>query len=61
MADPILSSLLRINRQRVKQMKRALAPYDYVGVMHLIVLHIRRQPGVSQEEIACYFSDAGKN
>ncbi len=56
MADPILSSLLRINRQRVKQMKRALAPYGYVGVMHLIVLHIRRQPGVSQEEIACYFS-----
>ncbi|WP_434309464.1 MarR family winged helix-turn-helix transcriptional regulator [Hominifimenecus sp. rT4P-3] len=56
MADPVLSSLLRINKQRMKQMKRALAPYGYVGVMHLIVLHVRRNPGVSQEEIACFFS-----
>lgn len=56
MADPVLASLLRINRQRVKQMKRALAPHGYVGGMHLIMFHIRRNPGVSQEEIACFFS-----
>lgn len=56
MADQVLSSLIRINRQRIKQMKKVLIPYGYVGVMHLIILHVRRNPGASQEEIACFFS-----
>lgn len=56
MADQVLSSLLRINRQRMRLFKRALAPYGYVGVMHLILFHIRRNPGASQEEIAGHFS-----
>ncbi len=56
MADRVLSSLLRINRQRMRLFKKELAPYGYVGVMHLILFHIRRNPGASQEEIASHFS-----
>lgn len=56
MADAVLSSLLRINRQRLRQLRSELLPYRYVGVMHLIVLYIRRQPGASQEEIACFYA-----
>ena len=40
MTDPVLSSLLRINRQRIKTLRRTvLNPNGYVGVMHLIVLY----------------------
>ena len=52
---PALSSLRRINRLQVRQMRRALDPHGYVGVMHLIVLYARKHPGASQEEIACFF------
>lgn len=53
---PVLSSLLRINRYHRKALKCALAPYGYVGVMHLIVLYIDRHPGSSQEEIAGFYA-----
>ncbi len=56
MADQVLSSLLRINRQRIRLFKKELAPYGYVGVMHLILFYIRKRPGASQEEIASHFS-----
>ena len=36
MEKPVLSSLLRINRYHRKALRCALAPYQYVGVMHLI-------------------------
>lgn len=51
-----LSSLLRINRYHRKALKCALAPYQYVGVMHLIVLYIDRHPGSSQEEITGFYA-----
>ena len=51
----VLSRLRRMNRLQMREVKRALDPYNYVGVMHLIVLYIRKNPGASQEEIACFF------
>ena len=56
MEKPVLSSLLRINRHRRRALKCALAPYQYVGVMHLIVLYVSRHPGSSQEEITCFYA-----
>lgn len=56
MAAQVLSSMLRINRQRRLALRRALAPYGYVGSMHLIVLYTSRTPGASQEEIACFYA-----
>lgn len=53
---PVLSSLLRINRYRRRALKCALAPYQYVGVMHLIVLYVNRHPGSSQEEITSFYA-----
>lgn len=53
---PVLSSLLRINRYHRKALKCALAPYQYVGVMHLVVLYINRHPGSSQEEITSFYA-----
>lgn len=56
MEKPVLSSLLRINRYHRKALRCALAPYQYVGVMHLIVLYINRNPGSSQEEITGFYA-----
>lgn len=56
MEKTVLFSLLRINRYHRKALKRALAPYQYVGVMHLIVLYIDRHPGSSQEEITGFYA-----
>ncbi len=56
MADAILSSLLRLHRQCLRHLRAVLQPYQYVGVMHLIVLYLRRKPGASQEEIACFYA-----
>lgn len=57
MTDPVLSSLLRINRQRLRVLRRdTLTPNGYVGVMHLIVGHVGRHPGASQEDIAGFFA-----
>lgn len=56
MEKTVLFSLLRINRYHRKALKRALAPYQYVGIMHLIVLYIDRHPGSSQEEITGFYA-----
>lgn len=57
MTDPVLSSLLRINRMRMRMLRQTtLAPHQYVGCMHLIVLHIGRCPGASQEDVAAFFA-----
>ena len=56
MEQSVLYSLLRINRHRRRALKCALAPYQYVGVMHLIVLYVSRHPGSSQEEITCFYA-----
>lgn len=57
MTDPVLSSLLKINRQRMRILRHTvLTPNGYVGVMHLIVLHIGRHPGASQEDVVSFFA-----
>lgn len=57
MTDSVLSSLLRINRQRLRILRRTvLAPNRYVGVMHLIVLHAGHQPGTSQDDVVNVFA-----
>lgn len=55
MPNPVLVSLLRINRQRMRHLKSAIAPYQYTGVMHLILSYVAKNPGSSQEEITNYF------
>ena len=56
MATQVLSSMIRINRQRRLALRRSLTPYRYVGCMHLIVLYTNRHPGASQEEIASFYA-----
>lgn len=57
MIDPVLSSLLRINRQRMRMLRcSALTPRQYVGVMHLVVLYTGRHPGASQEDIVNFYA-----
>ncbi len=57
MTDPVLSSLLKINRQRMRILRHTvLTPNGYVGVMHLIVLYIGRHPGASQEDVVSFFA-----
>lgn len=57
MTDPVLSSLLRINRQRMRMLRRGtLAPSQYVGAMHLIILYIGRHPGGSQEDVVGFYA-----
>lgn len=56
MEKDVLSSLLRINRYYRRSLKAALAPYGYLGVMHLILLYVSRHPGASQEEITCFYA-----
>ena len=57
MTGSVLSSLLRINRQRLRILRHTvLNPNGYVGVMHLIVLHVGRRPGASQEDVVNFFA-----
>lgn len=57
MTRSVLSSLLRINRQRLQILRRTvLNPNGYVGVMHLIVLHAGHHPGASQEDVVNFFA-----
>lgn len=56
MEKTVLSSLLRINRHYRRTLKCALAPYHYLGVMHLIVFYINQNPGSSQEEISSFYA-----
>lgn len=56
MPDSVLSSLLRINHHRLRALRQALAPYSYVGVMHLIMFYTKKSPGASQEDIACFYT-----
>lgn len=55
MKRTVLSQLLRFNCYQRHVVKRGLAPYQYVGVMHLIVHYVNRNPGASQEEIASFY------
>ena len=39
MTNSVVTSLLRINRQRMISLRRELTPYGYVGFMHLILIY----------------------
>ena len=57
MTGSVLSSLLRINRHRMRILRQTvLIPNGYVGVMHLIVLHVGRHPGASQDDVVNFFA-----
>ena len=55
-SSELLRYLLRINRRRVRMMRQALLPHQYVGTMHLVMRYISIYPGASQEEIAKHFA-----
>ncbi len=54
--DKVLGHLLRINRLRIRHLRRHLAPYGYTGIMHLIVFYTHRHPGCSQEDITAFYA-----
>ena len=56
MNDHVLSKMIRINRQWRRMCKISLAPYGYIGIMHLIVTYIGYYKGSSQEDIAVYYA-----
>lgn len=56
MNDPVLTSLLRINRRRMVALRQVLTPCGYVGFMHLILTYAARHPGASQEEICTFYA-----
>ena len=56
MTGSVVTSLLRINRQRMLALRRELSPYGYVGFMHLILIYTARHPGTSQEEAAAFYA-----
>lgn len=45
-------SITILNRQRKKYMGEHLRPFGFVGAMYMILLHIARNPGTSQDAIA---------
>ena len=57
MTGSVLSSLLRINRHRLRILRQTvLSPNGYVGVMHLIVLYVSHHSGASQEDVVSFFA-----
>jgi len=54
--SPILRYLLRLNRRRIRCLRQALTPYQYVGTMHLLMFYISCHPGASQDEIREHFA-----
>ena len=47
-------SLTYLQRQRKKFMSERLKPYGFVGTMHMILLHIGRHPGTTQDAIVSH-------
>lgn len=56
MHHEILWRILRINRQRIRKLRGFLNPTGYVGGMHMIVLHLGRNPGANQDQIAAFYA-----
>ena len=52
----IFCYLLRLNRRRIRCLRQALAPHQYVGTMHLLMLYLSEHPGASQDEIREYYA-----
>lgn len=47
-------SITFLHRQRQKYMGERLKPYGFVGAMHMILLHIARHPGTTQDAIVSH-------
>ena len=47
-------SLTFLQRQRKKFMSERLKPYGFVGTMYMILLHIGRHPGTTQDAIVSH-------
>lgn len=47
-------SITYLHRQRQKFMGERLKPYGFVGAMHMILLHIARNPGTTQDAIVSH-------
>lgn len=47
-------SLTYLHRQRKKYMSERLKPYGCVGAMYMILLHISRNPGTTQDAIVSH-------
>ena len=56
MPDPVLCSLLRLNRLRLKTLRQSLVLYGYRAGMHMVVQYVGRNPGASQEDIAAFYA-----
>lgn len=52
----ILCYLLRLNRRRIRCLRQALFPHQYVGTMHLLMFYLSSHPGASQDEIREYYA-----
>lgn len=52
----LLCYLNRLNRRRISHLRQALSPYQYVGIMHLLMRYISKHPGASQDEVREYYS-----
>jgi len=55
-ASRIFCYLLRLNRRRIRCLRQALTPHQYVGTMHLLMFYLSDHPGASQDEIREYFA-----
>lgn len=52
----LLCYLTRLHRRRTAYLRQALAPYQYVGIMHLVMRYVSRHPGASQDEIREFYA-----
>lgn len=52
----LLCYLNRLNRRRINHLRQAQSPYQYVGIMHLLMRYISKHPGASQDEVREYYT-----
>ena len=55
MNDSVLSKLVHIYRKWQRIYRSELAPYNYIGTMHYIIIYLSCHPGSSQEDIATFY------
>ncbi len=54
--NELLHSIMRINRIRIRFLKKKLAPYHLCGTMHVILTYLHFHPGACQDEIADFYT-----
>ncbi len=52
----LLCYLNRLNRRRITHLRQTLAPYQYVGIMHLVMRYVSKHPGASQDEVREFYA-----